>query len=244
LESWCWRFWAIWRATWGVWQRAAGPARLPRASSCLQAHLLIAPDEHSEDWGRAQCGAQAGSRGVCPRKSRPFPPHFSPTPRAPVSQAAAVARTCPHKQDWCRQCGGCFRRRCCVCAGPALPPVRTYRKRARRAPVLPPTAPTAGALAAAPAAGTAPVELGLPWSQPLGVSRTRGPTVSPTRARRVRAQGQACRIVTVVAVRYPGSQRVTLRPTAPPPAVTQGRSRLQVVRRQQRRQRQQLRPPN
>jgi hypothetical protein len=44
---------------------------------------------------------RAGSRGVRLQKSRPFPPHFSPTPRAPMSQPAVVARTCPHKQDYC-----------------------------------------------------------------------------------------------------------------------------------------------
>lgn len=108
-----------------------------------------------------------------------------------------------------------------MCAGPALPPVRTYRKRARGAqtlgrpvgcplaPVLPPTTPTAGALAAAPAAGTAAVEPVLPWRQTLGPSRTRGPTKSPTRARRGRAQGQACRTATVVAAGHPRANRAT-----------------------------------
>lgn len=53
-------------------------------------------------------------------------------PHAPQAAIPAPApapppgRTCPHKQEWCRQCGGCFRRKCCTCSGADAPQVRGY----------------------------------------------------------------------------------------------------------------------
>ena len=88
---------------------AAPPAPwwVPRPSVCMLAH---ANTNTTRFPGVQAPGVKAACADPLPRG--PIPPHSpqSLLPAPAPAPAPPPGRTCPHKQEWCRQYGGCFRR--------------------------------------------------------------------------------------------------------------------------------------